>query len=186
MLFKRTSNLCGRVMSLNRLTLAFKLPSCSLVSFQQLNKSSINDQLLSFAKPSSCFEHVIYSSRAPFWTNTHTLNAAQKETPKAGSLSDELQNIMSKKFADEKQQTPNNELKHNLNENASEGAAEKTPTGWAKYFSREHGWKISFLFFTGLFGSLAIYILLEWGAPRRDENNQIVNLYLSLSIFSKL
>lgn len=178
-MLKRATCLGSRVLlTLNRPpVLTSKSPLCSLVSFQNNStRSSVRDQLLEFGKPLSSLDNLVYAGRANLWTSSFPLNAAQKEPTKGGSLSDELQNIMSKKFAEEKEQSTKDAQNLKPKEEAApaSGAPEKTPTGWAKYFTREHGWKISFLFFTGMIGSLAIYILIEWGAPRRDENNQIV------------
>jgi hypothetical protein len=104
-----------------------------------------------------------------------------KQQPSSGGvLSDELKNIMSKKFGEPEDAQTNEAARKKIEPTATTTTAvgeEKpaTPTGWAKYFTREHGWKISFFFFTGLFGALGFYILIEWGAPRRDENNLIVS-----------
>jgi len=115
-------------------------------------------------------------NRSSIWTSSRVLLAAENKS--GGQLSDELKNIMSKKFGEEEQKSAAaadlKEAKEKADEKAKLEEEKKTATGWGKYFTREHGWKISFLFFTGMFGGLGIYILIDWGAPRRDDNNNII------------
>lgn len=104
-------------------------------------------------------------------------------------LSDELKNIMSKKFGEGTATEEGEKSKENLDVTSkspppvgesgapSSSGEQSKPTKFGKYFTKEHGWKISFWFFTGVFGGLAVYVLVEWGAPKRDENNLPVRLF---------
>ena len=56
-------------------------------------------------------------------------------------------------------------------EKANEGASGEAGGGM---FSKEHAWKYSLSFFVALFGGSFLYILVDWGQPRLDENNQPV------------
>lgn len=187
MFLKRTASLVGaRIGSspfCSRPTTSILLHNSS--SWTKVSSSS--SLVISHQQPSLFSEQLISSlsssSRASISTSSFVLNNPGGLQGSSGSgksqLSDELQSIMAKKFAEDKQQQQSASDAATSSSSAAQQDAqqEKTPTGWAKYFTREHGWKISFLFFTGMIGSMAIYILIEWGAPRRDDNNQIVNYF---------
>jgi hypothetical protein len=53
----------------------------------------------------------------------------------------------------------------NQNENSS---------SWSKWFSREHGWKVSLGFIFLLTGGSVVYFLTSFGPEKLDENNQPV------------
>jgi hypothetical protein len=162
----------------NHLTKTTK-PSFLISANKSTLSSSIAKEPLNLASL-SCLQ----VNRSSIWTSSRVLLAAENKS--GGQLSDELKTIMSKKFGEEEQKSAAaadlKEAKEKADEKLKLEEEKKTATGWGKYFTREHGWKISFLFFTGMFGGLGIYILIDWGAPRRDDNNNIVRK-TSFSIF---
>jgi hypothetical protein len=97
-------------------------------------------------------------------------------------VSDELKNIMSKKFmTDEEQPVKNQEKTGNSGDGS--GEKEEPPKGkLALLFSKEHAWKVTLTFFVALFGGSFVYILVDWGSPRLDENNQIVSNKLTFLV----
>jgi hypothetical protein len=86
------------------------------------------------------------------------------------NLSGDLENISQS----DQQKSTSNQGRESASSSNKNG--EPSPQGrFAKMFSREHAWKVSLSFFGALFAGSFIYILVDWGSPRLDENKQPVN-----------
>jgi hypothetical protein len=115
----------------------------------------------------------VHTSAIAKQSNDGTKTPIKPSTPTKSVLSDDLKNIMAQKFGEEEQNDPLNKAKVNSNKEQS-GQGEEKQGRFATMFSREHAWKVSLTFLIAMFGGSFIYILLEWGAPKLDENKQPV------------
>jgi hypothetical protein len=160
----------GRIL-LSRSNLINKSYSYSLNSFILLKNKSYNNNLLDFS-----YRQIFSSS---FLFNNSPNDAKQNlksiinSTP--DNVSSDLKNIMAQKFNAEESSQDKNEEK--INNNQKNENNENTGR-FAKLFSREHAWKYSLAFFAALFGGSFAYVLVSWGGPRLDENNQPVRFEL--------
>jgi hypothetical protein len=162
--------------------------NCSFKTLsQQIKLTNYESKLLKNINKSTVFEYKItnsiYSSSSLKLADDKQQQTVIKSQiissqPNA-QVSDELKNIMAKKFMTEEETTATNKpiasSKLNGVEKTGEGPNEEAPKGrFAMLFSREHAWKVSLTFFVALIGGSFVYILVDWGSPRLDENNQIV------------
>lgn len=112
-----------------------------------------------------------HSSSFLFSEKTQNQSILGTQAPKT-ALADEFKNILDKQTTDEQKSD-------------QKTASEEGPTGenekksrFAQMFSREHAWKVSLTFFTAMFGGSLLYVLVNWGSPKLDENNNPVKYYL--------
>lgn len=168
----------GRIL-LSRSNLKNKSCSYSLNNFNLstlgarslLKNKSHNNNLLDFS-----YRQIFRSS---FLLNNSPNDAKQNIksiiNSKPDNVSSDLKNIMAQKFNAEESSQEKNEEKINNNQKNENNES----TGrFAKLFSREHAWKYSLAFFAALFGGSFAYVLVSWGGPRLDENNQPVRFQL--------
>lgn len=102
-----------------------------------------------------------------------TFGYLMSQSKKPSQLSDELKAIMAKKLpVDENDDTGASKQKQTPEAETNKGEQKQSKMGMM--FSREHGWKLTLVFFSALIGGSLFYVLIEWGAPKRDENNQPV------------
>jgi len=127
----------------------------------------------------------IHTSVIANQANDGTKPPTKASTATKSNLSEDLKNIMAQKFGEDEQTGQNlNKAKLDTNKEQSGHQGEEKQGRFASIFSREHAWKVSLTFLIAMFGGSFIYILLEWGAPKLDENKQPVTTFMSLKFFS--
>jgi hypothetical protein len=183
MFLKRTSALSQSFLLTNnsiKSNLIFKNYSFKTLN-HQINLTNYDSKLLKNINKSKIYDNKIRnsiytSSRLNIADDNKITKSQIFSTQPDAKVSDELKNIMAKKFVTEEEATATkNETKLNIEERIGEGSNEEAPKGrLAMLFSREHAWKVSLTFFVALIGGSFVYILVDWGSPRLDENNQIV------------
>jgi hypothetical protein len=168
------SNLVNNYSSFNKLSHKIKLTNFESNLFKYINKSTVYDyKIRNSIFTSSSLK--LADENQKITTNKSQIISSQ---PNA-QVSDELKNIMAKKFMTEEEISAKNASKLHSEEKAGEGTNEEGPKGrLAMLFSREHAWKVSLTFFVALIGGSFVYILFDWGSPRLDENNQIVDILI--------
>lgn len=159
----------------------------SLPHIQSNIKLSTLSKNFKILQPTSCH------SSAKFHTGFYLLNS--NETQKIISsqqnksvLSDDLKNILNKKYGEDEEgeagKKQQQQQQEQTNQDPNNDSKDDQKSKFSTLFSREHAWKVSLTFFTALFGGSFIYVLVNWGSPKLDENkNPLIDEFSKLPIF---
>jgi hypothetical protein len=134
-------------------------------------------------------KHICVSSASKFHTSSF-LRQGDDKTPKKTSIlgtpvvdanKSVLTDDLVKNFTGVEKQDAQTGKQDNAKQSADQtksagGQSESTEnkSGWSKWFSREHGWKLSLGLVVIMAGSSLVYCLTTFGPEKLDENNNPV------------